>query len=84
MQENYREILEKLIGGNTTRTFNTGDIEEHRAELLLPILPIDHASDTVSQVWHAEVDQQSDSHPAESHGGEKLSLVDGMDCFHTL
>ncbi len=53
--------------------------------LLLPILSVDHAFDSVSQVSHVEIDQQANSDAAEPHVREKLSLMhrmNGVNAFH--
>jgi hypothetical protein len=68
-----------------TKTFNTEDTEEHRVELLFPVLTIDHAFDSISQVRDVEVDQQSDADATQAHVREKLSLMHRMnylDAFH--
>jgi hypothetical protein len=64
-----------------TKTFNTEDTEEHRVELFFPVLPIDHAFDSISQMGDVEVDQQADADAAQAHVRENLSLMHRMNCL---
>jgi hypothetical protein len=71
-------------GGNA-KSLTTGDTDEHRNFLHLPVFAVHHALDAIAQVKDVEVNQQADAHAAEAHIGEKLSLVDrmnGIDRFY--
>jgi len=53
--------------------------------LTIPVLPIHHTLDFVSQVEDVEIDQQAHRYSAQSHVGQELRLinrVDGLDGFH--
>lgn len=63
---------------------NTGGTGEYRVELLLPVLSIDHALDSIAQMQDVEIDKQTDADAAQPHVRQKLCLVDRMDCFNTL
>ena len=61
---------------------------EHRVsqgkQLLLPVLAIHHAFDSVSEAQNIEVDEQTHAHATKPHVREKLSFVDWMDRLYRL
>jgi hypothetical protein len=52
--------------------------------LLLPVFAVDHPLDSIFQVKDVEVDQETDTDSAETHVGEKLGFMDGMDRVHSF
>jgi hypothetical protein len=50
----------------------------------LPVVPVNHALDTVSKMDNVEIDQQSDFTTAQPHVLQELCLVYGIDRFHAF
>ena len=74
MQYFFEFILQIIVSGQcgtrvmrTELRLTTGDTEERRKFLLLPVVTVDHALDSVPQVQDVEVDQQADRDLAQAN-----------------